>query len=458
MKILAPHSQSLTWRGWLSFGGWILLFLWAIWWILSLKQGRLIGGQHTWIPVWPWLGLDFWHNYLGANHWLAGGNPYIEDIGDPRGRYAYPPVVLPMFAWCGLVSFYAATGIWVGFIAVVVSWAAWMCQRVRRQVHLDHVPFIILNASILLSTPVFFAMERGNSDVLVLLMILIAVWILNGRPSPFRNAWIGICLALGAWIKIYPVLLIVGLLTVRARRAFLFAILAGAGIGLISLRATFMWMKTSQEVQSNRISAIYATIEWLKTEGNPQFPRYEFHSISVTSHSLSSYWHIFWQKIGWEWISTMPGLVGATLTLLPLTAWVSYRLYRSTAPLRLVYPYMLWLAAGASFGMPESNDYNLFFLPLCVLAVWGRRDPIAVHWIFAFLFIWWQPFILPVPSIQNFHVEDFLFFIKFAGLIAAGTCLIRRADELEDSDRESIDEPIITPMTAARPNFLEGAH
>src|SRR5437016_2435506 len=78
-----------------------LLALWVIWWGMSVRHNRLVGAWHTWVPAYTFLSLDFYANYHGARHWLAGGNPYVEQSGDPNGRlYGYPPAMLWFFAWC----------------------------------------------------------------------------------------------------------------------------------------------------------------------------------------------------------------------------------------------------------------------------------------------------------------------------------------------------------------------
>ena len=87
--------------------GWALIVLWAAWWIAAFAQGRLWGVENTRIPAWKFLGLDFQHNYDAARFWIAGHNPYAEDFGDWRGTFAYPPIVLPLFAWCALLPRFA---------------------------------------------------------------------------------------------------------------------------------------------------------------------------------------------------------------------------------------------------------------------------------------------------------------------------------------------------------------
>src|SRR5688572_23001560 len=88
-RLKARRSSGINWA-WLL--GVLLLIGWAYWWGLSLTEGILVGGARTWVPYWDFLGVDLQHSYLAARHWLAGGNPYVEDFGDSIGqRFVYSP-------------------------------------------------------------------------------------------------------------------------------------------------------------------------------------------------------------------------------------------------------------------------------------------------------------------------------------------------------------------------------
>jgi hypothetical protein len=83
---------------------------------------------------------------------------------------------------------------------------------------------------------------------------------------------------------------------------------------------------------------------------------------------------------------------------------------------------MLWIVALATFVPQVSNDYNLCFLPLAVLAVWDRRDPLLVHVAVALLLLWWQPLSMSIDP-------KLLLLCKLLGLGAATVCLVERARE-----------------------------
>ena len=101
---------------------------------------------------------------------------------------------------------------------------------------------------------------------------------------------------------------------------------------------------------------------------------------------------------------------------------IARRVARSVDPAPLVFPLFLWLTAAATFGMPYAIDYNLIPLCLAAVAVWDRRDGLAVNASMAALLVWWQPVALPVDG-------RLLFLVKLAALYAVGASLARRAGE-----------------------------
>jgi hypothetical protein len=100
----------------------------------------------------------------------------------------------------------------------------------------------------------------------------------------------------------------------------------------------------------------------------------------------------------------------------------------------LVFPYLTWLVAAATYLPVVSHDYNLIFLPVAALALWDRRDPVWVHFLMALLLLWWQPFHLPVSG-------KLLFLFKMGGLLAVAVSLVRRA--------QSGPEPCLRPAVVS---------
>jgi hypothetical protein len=115
------------------------------------------------------------------------------------------------------------------------------------------------------------------------------------------------------------------------------------------------------------------------------------------------------------------GIAGGVFVL-GLALAVSYRVARCPNPSAVLYPYLLWLAALATFAPRIANDYNFYYLPLAALAVWDRRDPLAVHVGMGLLLLWWQPIALPIGGRE-------MFACKMLGFVAVTVSLGRRITE-----------------------------
>src|SRR5204862_2573067 len=109
------------------------------------------------------------------------------------------------------------------------------------------------------------------------------------------------------------------------------------------------------------------------------------------AHPLSVFWGYFWRETPLAFLASVPGIVAACAIILPVVCWMSYRLYQLPERNKLILPYLLRLAAAATFMPRTANDYNLFFLPLAILVVWDKRDSVVVHILMGFLLLWWQP-------------------------------------------------------------------
>src|SRR5262249_46194676 len=149
------------------------------------------------------------------------------------------------------------------------------------------------------------------------------------QDSTWRNGLAGACLALATWIKIYPGLVLLGLLALRRGRA------------LASFALTFaaIWLSDHRGVRLFR-----ENMTWFAGS-------YKV-GIAPAGHSLSTWWGQLWADTWLSCLTEVPGLVGAAGTLLPLALWVSFHVFCCTRPAALIYPYLLWLTALATFVAP----------------------------------------------------------------------------------------------------------
>ncbi|HEV2293247.1 MAG TPA: glycosyltransferase family 87 protein [Tepidisphaeraceae bacterium] len=391
--------------------GLALLCFWAYFWYINLQQNKLIGRFSLWwMPKWSFLGLDFLNSYFAVPHWLQGGNIYVEDFGDPIGRpYAYAPVVLVLFLWCNWIGPMTGIWVWTGISALIIFVAACAVWQTRMELRLPDlsVPFIL--AVTLWSMPVVFAMERGNNDVLIILILVFVARLLR-RDSLAVDVIVGALMAFAVWAKLYPILLLPGLIVLGHFRAAAFAAMFGPLIGLIFLRDNLDWIEISRRVTGN-------------------YPMNGLHY----AHSISGAWPFLWRDLGVGFLARIPGLIGATVLLAPLAGWVSWDVYRCRQRVVLAYPYLLWLSACATFWFPVSMDYKLISLPLAALALWHHRDRLLAQALLGVMLLWWQPLALPIDAWT-------LLLLKFCGLIGVAVCLVDRTREL-DTDPQAAPIP-----------------
>ena len=396
----------------------ILLILWCFWWATGLQRLELKGISHLWFPS-NWgkgIGCDFInHVDHAARVWWNGGDPYADKIV----FFPYPPSSMRFFAWVNLMSPRAALMVWCFAMAIIIAAAAYAASRWRQRLALVEIPPVAALVLILFSTPTLFAMERGQSDPLSLLFILTALPLLQ-HPARWSQYLAGAVLCLTPWVKAYPGLIFVGLIGLRKWRA-----LAGFSIAGLAIAAYFLLTGEMQKFLVNNSEHILRS-EYLVLLSSGVLHPWE--------HPLSSGLASLWLGSTFHWLGLLPGKIIAVALLISALVWVSYHVYTCPRRETVVYPYLLWIVALATFVPPVSNDYNLVFLPLAVLAAWDRRDPLLVQVALALLLIWWQPIGMSISG------NAFLV-IKLLGLGAVAVCLVERTcEQAEFSAAESIYE------------------
>lgn len=402
--------------------GWLLLVAFVVYWVESFLQPphAMLFGKETWVYAWDVLGLDFYHSFWAVKHWLImGGNPYSEYFGDPRGLYSFPPIVLLLHAWCRYFDYPAAVGIWMTANTVIMSAAVVLAVKLRREAGRACITLPLALGLVLISTPVLFTIERGNCDSLVLLSIILGAASLRLPGSIWRDLALGVCVAVASWVKIYPTIIIMGLLVICEWRAAVIAVVVWVLIGVASFLAVPEWLTLSSHYQNNRVAFINDLFVWLR---HPFAPRERQGSFAITfyAHSLTAYWEQFWYMVGVNWLANLPGLIGSALVLGPMTLWVNYRVYRSANRQALAFPYFLWLTLVGNFAMPISFDYNLIGIPIAMVMLWRRRLSPLTHVLFAAFLFYWQPL-----RVAPEDLADVLFFSKFAGMVGIAMALSR---------------------------------
>lgn len=421
-SLIEGLNRVLTWRAVMTVAGIGLLVGWGLWWSSSMQRDKLRAGRFMWFPPYTFLGIDFLHNYYAANHWLRGGDPYEGLFGAPiEAKYCYPPVVLPLFAWCGVVSPLAAVRIWMAALAVCAGVGALASWRTRQRLGLWDVPLPFVIGAVLCATPVVFAIERGNYDLLIVPLLVAGAWSLR-RRSWAGDALAGCCVALACWLKIYPAMLLFGLLALGRYRALAFAVAAVVLVGVADLPHTLAFMHNVGELARNESPAAHGVV-------------------GHADHSVTGSWVLFWARTRLARLGAIPGPVVWAAVALPVALVLGLRIRRSPEP-ALLYPYFAWLTAAGTFLPGVSNDYNLVFLPLAALALWDRRDAVWVHGLMALTLLWWQPVRLTVGA-------ELLFLFKVLGVLAVAACVASRTGAWARGAAENEEKRGAEPSLAA---------
>lgn len=383
--------------------GIVALVWWVSYWNAAVKKWHVRPSPATWYEPFQFMSLDFLHNYQASRYWLTTGDPYREAFGDPIGRkLCYPPIVLVYFSWCQLVSVHRAIGIWtitLGAMALLGAWAAWSS---RRSLGLTPVPITFALAAVVTSAPVAYALERGNYDLLIVPCIVMAAWGLR-RSGRIPDAVVGYAIGLAICLKIYPALLLAALVGMRRYRATAFALIVATAF---------------LSFQSHNIPIFLANLQEIVAQHDAESLPYP----SQVAHSIPYSWKALWTGSRLAILARIPGTVAAGAIIGGLLAWVFLATIRSRDPRPAVVPLLFWITAAATFVPKVSNDYNFVFLPMAMLAVWDRRDPLVVHAGLGVVCLILQPIAFPMSTSVTFG-------FKLIGLVLTAYCLTTRLRE-----------------------------
>ena len=377
-----------------------LIGLWVAWWVASERADSMVLGRVTWVPPLSFLAGDFKvHIDHIARLQAAGIDPYHRADDWVCALYPYPPMVGRSFAWVSLMARATAARVWLVALAFVFAAGAIESWRARGRLGLGEIPLAWVVVAVLYATPSLFAMERGQSDPMVILPLMLASWLLV-RQEAGADVVAGVVLGATSWLKYYPGLTVVALVALSRPKALAAFVGVAAIIGVVDLDGTR---------QSIRNGALGQTLMADKVP--------HVHEIK---HSIVENWKSMRFVRSVHLLGEVPGSVAAAALLLPAIGFVSRKVSRSADPRALIFPYLLWLTAAATFGMPYANDYNLVPLVLALLAVWDVRDPWRVQLLLGLSMPWFQPFWLPLGG-------QALMVLKLVALYAVGSCLAARA-------------------------------
>ena len=407
-----------------------LIGAWIVWWVASVRRDSMVIGRSTWVPPLAFLAGDFKvHIDHVARIQAAGIDPYRKADDWICVLYPYPPMIARAFAWVSLVNISTAVRIWLATLAVLFAAGAFESWRTRRSLRLDDIPLAWMVAAVLFGAPAMFAMERGQSDPMVILPLIVAARLL-GRRKAGPDVLAGALLGATAWLKYYPGLTVVALVALGRPKA------VAAFVGIAVLIGVVDRDGVRQSIHNGAVGHA------LMADKVPH--------VHEIRHSLVENWGSMRFVRAIKPLKLIPGSVAAAALLLPAIVGVSRKVARSADSRPLIFPYLLWLTAAATFGMPYANDYNLVTLPLAALAVWDRRDSWQVHLALGLSVLWLQPFWLPLGG-QGMLV------LKLATLYAVGASLAARSIEpARSASPESVFRPILHRDRPVLPGLIGG--
>lgn len=416
---------------WLKWTGIVLLLIWFVWWGLNFTTTIpiMLFGEYSWLPVWPYLGLDFLHNYIGSRSLMAGNDPYKVFHGDPfYNMYTYPPITLLPYLWCHFfpptmtyllemrtrpsVEILYPTGAVLAYTIIMTAifmWSADFSRRVRIQLGITPLPYAFVAAALLFSTPTLFELERGNCNVISLLFLCVGFWVMH-RNGHKWDSLAGLAFAISIWIKLFPAIIVLSLLTCRRYRLIVWMSVWFVIIGLVDYQHTLIFIRYTMGVTASYKAPLVPSL-----------------------HPMLVLWPMLWDKGPFEFMKQISPYIATLTAVIPFCLLISYRVWklpRAQAE-KLMIPLSFLLIAAGTYIPRISNDYNYFFYILAALALWDKRDPFWVHMIMGLVLLYWQPFAL-------YFSPTAIFWIKLAGVYAMGYSLIVRARELQAGDGTSV--------------------
>jgi len=181
---------------------------------------------------------DFSAYYLGAERLLADPATLYElSAAVHSAGYIYPPLSILLFLPFALFDYETAYLLFVSSIAIALIVLVWCVTRARQHVSLSgsvdkHAKSALFALLVLTSGPAFNTSVSGQVNSIVLALCLGGV-LLGLRRQHLLG---GVLLAFACWIKIYPVLLIVAMLSIKSqRKTALFSIATGVLLPVAAL-------------------------------------------------------------------------------------------------------------------------------------------------------------------------------------------------------------------------------
>ena len=308
----------------------------------------------------PGVGVHFFGDWYGTWRQTRAGSPYVSaGLPYPSNYFPFTHLMFKPLSWFGYA---ASTVLLLGVSWLLLLWAVWRStpieDRVRRA-----IAVLVIGV---LSYPVLFAIDRGNVELVIFLLLWAALLLVERT----RYVAAAVPLALAASMKLVPLLLAAVFIPLRQWKAL------ALSVGLTAVLSGLALLTFDGSLGDN-VDGLRQGLDNFSetTEGGA-------HGLQHNS-TIRGLFEVLEQE-GWSWlgwaadghrpIAILVGLVftGAAI-LLPLALWERVTL--------LVVTFILV--------PPVSYDYRLIhvLLPVLLLMRFARPVPLAAVLLLGFVLI-----------------------------------------------------------------------
>jgi hypothetical protein len=191
---------------------------------------------------------DFRVYYEAAQALARGNDPYeyalhcCQGVFGTPGGYTYPPLLAELMRPLGAISIEAATRAWLIVSQACLAAAIYLVWRLLRN-RVTATTLAVLLVATLLFRPLHVSDDLRQVNLPLLLLLALAAY---SFARSERALWAGAAIALGAMIKLLPVVLLTALVRARGRPRVLPGMAVAAATGALGL--AFMWFTSPYTV------------------------------------------------------------------------------------------------------------------------------------------------------------------------------------------------------------------
>jgi hypothetical protein len=345
---------------------------WTRWLILLAGLTAIVFVSGTlWPEVFRFLGLneskfifmDLIAILAAGEANLEGWNVYLFNPLDPLNR---PHVYGPWWLVTGQLGLVRSDAWWLGFLisGVFIATAVAVLRPLRGRT-------MVIALGLMVSPPVFLAMERCNNDLLMFLLLVSAAWLVTSRYRAGMIAGGGM-IVLAAALKLYPLVTLPSL-AVRAasRRCVIWLVSGTAVVCALVLQDSLEVYRKVSEIAPEPIT-IFAYGAKLSLFVLQSFPQERTNIlIGAVPLFLFSLWVAWrWRREFWRMIPTTGFSAGCFVA--GALAWILCYVSTTSFPYRLV---LLLLPARLLLNREDADQGDMagrFLLGATLLYFWSH--------------------------------------------------------------------------------------